>query len=656
MAKSLIVVESPSKAKTIRRILGKDFEVRSSLGHVKDLPRDKLGVEVEKEFLPVYETIPGKEKVLRALKTAAKKVERVFLASDPDREGEAISWHIREELKESNSNIKRLEFHEITPPALKKSLESPRDIDLNLVKAQQARRVLDRLVGYLVSPLLWEKVKGGLSAGRVQTVALRLVCEREEEIRQFTPRHYWQIEVVLRSEKGEFSAFLVDEGDKPKEFSRKDSAEEVRDILQGEEFRVREISKEVKLKYPPPPLITSSLQQTSFSRFRISPALTMRIAQKLYEGVDIEGIREGLITYMRTDSFRVSPLARNQARKWIRENWGEEYVPEKPITFKARKTAQEAHEAIRPTRVERVPSSLKSYLSPQELKVYTLIWERFLASQMAPSQWEETRVRIEAGKFSLLARGDKRLFEGYEKVLGGKEEVIIPELEEGEKLELVEVRIHEKTTQPPPRYTEGSLVREMEDKGIGRPSTYATILKILKDRDYVRVVKGRLHPTPLGEKVLKILLACFPKLFEVEFTARMEEDLDRIEEGKEDYLPLMERFYSEFSRLLVEAKKNMKDIREEVEKEDSLPCPKCGSPLVMKKGRFGKFFACSAYPECSATFPFMRKTGLKCPECGRDIVERWGKKGKKYYACITFPECKFISFRYPDAGKDKRVS
>ncbi len=653
MAKHLIVVESPAKAKTIRRILGRDYDVRPSLGHIKDLPARELGVDVENGFSPIYQIIPGKEKVLRTLKNAAKKVEKVYLASDPDREGEAISWHIKQELEEENPNIQRLEFHEITPPAVRASLKNPRDINMNLVIAQQARRVLDRLVGYLVSPLLWEKVKGGLSAGRVQTVALRLICEREKEIREFQPRHYWEIEVELEGKSGVFTAYLVDKEGKKMEFDSKEEGEKILGKLKEASFQIKKITKKEKFYYPPPPLITSSLQQTAFNRFRFSPSRTMKIAQRLYEGVDVAEGRVGLITYMRTDSLRVSPLARKEAREWICQNWGEEYLPPRPPSYKSKKGAQEAHEAIRPTRAGRTPEEIKEYLSPEEYKLYTLIWERFIASQMSPARWEEEIVEISANGFNLMARGERKVFEGFQKVLKGKEEKCLPELEEGEILEVRNTKLVEKTTQPPPRFTEGSLIKELEDKGIGRPSTYATILQILKNREYVRVVKGRLIPTSLGEEVAKILIQHFPGLFEVDFTAKMEEDLDEIEEGKKNYLSILEKFYRDFSQLLKKAEEGIEDIKEKINSEYSIPCPLCGAPMVSKKSRYGVFLACSRYPECKGTRPFMKKIGVKCPVCGEEVVERRGKKGRRYFTCLNYPTCKFISFRYPHAKRNK---
>ncbi len=649
MGRYLIVVESPTKAKTIRRFVGKDYVIKPCFGHLKDLPEDSLGVDIENNFQPTYQIIKGKGKVLKELKKLAEKMNTIYLASDPDREGETISWHLQEELKSVNSSFKRLEIHEITYPAIKKALSSPRQINMNLVSAQQARRVLDRLVGYLVSPLLWERVKGGISAGRVQSVALRIICEREKEIEEFTPEEYWEIECILKTEKGEFSAWLKGKEGEDLKISSRQKAEEIRDFLKDKLFTVEEIKVEEEKKFPPPPFITSSLQQTAFSRLRFSPSHTMRIAQQLYEGLPVgkEG-RVGLITYMRTDSPRVSSVALRSVRKWIKERWGEEYIPEKPYRYRGKKTAQEAHEAIRPTSVLRTPEEIKPYLEEGQGKLYSLIWERFVASQMSPSVWEKTSVTLRCEDYYFSSTAQKLIFEGFLKIYPHKEkETTLPPLKEGEKLRCVQVKLHQKFTQPPPRFTEGSLVRELEEKGIGRPSTYATILSILKKRDYVRVEKGRLRPTPLGKVVNKILIDNFPKVFEIGFTAWMEEGLDRIEEGKEDYLSLVKSFYREFSRYLSEAQKNLKDIKEEVKEMYSLPCPKCGAKMVIKRGRFGEFLACPNYPECRTTLPLLKKTGIPCPECEKgELVIRRGK-GRTFYGCSNYPRCKFTTSRLP---------
>ncbi len=650
MAENIVIVESPSKAKTISRFLGKDFTVCSSLGHVKDLPKAKLGVDIENGFQPTYKIIRGKRKIINSLKKLAKDANAVYLASDPDREGEAIAWHIAEELKEVNPTIKRLEFHEITPPAIKKSLENPRDIDAHLVASQQARRVLDRLVGYLVSPLLWKKVKSGLSAGRVQTVALRLICEREKAIEEFIPEEYWVIEAILSAREGVFSAFLVKKGRKKIEVKERAQAEKIEKEAKGSIFKVEKAEvKEVK-RYPPPPLITSSLQQVAFTQYRYTPSRSMKIAQQLYEGVQIQEGRVGLITYMRTDSYRISPLARKEAYSWIESNLGSEYIPEKPMSYKSRRSAQEAHEAIRPTKVSRSPEEVKDFLTPEQLNLYTLIWERFLASQCAPSVWEETKVAISSGEYIWEAKGERLIFEGFRKILPVKQELkTVPPLKKGEELTLEEIKMHQKFTQPPPRFTEGSLVKELERKDIGRPSTYATIIRILKNRDYVRNEKGRLRPTPLGREVAKILIDNFPHIFEVDFTARMEDGLDSIEEGKEEYLNLLTSFYEEFAQRLEEAKEKMENIKDKINAFYSRPCPNCGAAMVIKKGRYGEFLACPNFPECKTALPLAKKIGVKCPECGGELVERRSKnKKRKFYACINYPKCKFISWKFPD--------
>ena len=642
MNKNLVIVESPSKAKTIQRILRDKFIVRSSLGHIKDLPKGELGIDIKDEFKPKYVTIRGKGKIIASLRKLAKTSENIFLASDPDREGEAIAYHLSEELKKVNPSIKRLEFHEITSPAVKGALKNPRSINMNLVSSQQARRILDRLVGYLVSPLLWERVKGGLSAGRVQTVALRILCEREEIVEKFVPEEYWIIEAIFEKNGEKFSAFL-----KGKVKERKE-AEKIKKETEELKFKVKKWEVKEVTKFPPPPLTTSSLQQTSFSNFRLTPSWTMRIAQQLYEGVNIKEGRVGLITYMRTDSYRISPLARKEAYKWIEKNFGKEYIPERPITFKAKKGAQEAHEAIRPTKTLRTPDELKDYLTEEQLKVYTIIWKRFLASQTAPSRWEEEKAKIISNDYIWEAKGEKLIFEGFHKILPPKKEVKLPELREGEELNLMEIKLHQKFTQPPSRFTEGSLVKELEEKGIGRPSTYATVIRILKNRDYVRSEKGKLKPTPLGREVEKILVKNFSNIFEINFTAKMEEGLDNIEEGGKNYQSLLSSFYQEFSRQLTKAKENMENIKEKINALYTQKCPNCGTQMVIRRGRYGEFLAC---PNCNTTLPIPKRIGIKCPLCGGDLIERKTKKGKRFYTCINYPSCKFISWKFPDEKK-----
>jgi len=647
MGRNLVIVESPAKSKTIAKYLGRDFIVKASMGHVKDLPKSKLGIDIQNDFKPHYIVIPNRRKIIKELQDLASKSDKVFLCADPDREGEAICFHLFELLKEKNPRIFRALFYEITDRAVKEAISNPQSINMALVHAQQARRVLDRLAGYLISPFLWRKIKKGLSAGRVQSVALRMICEREKEIANFVPKEYWTISVLLSSsEPPQFMAKLSKiEGGKP-EIHDKSSADRIVEELKNLIFILKKIEKKEKKKVPPPPFITSTLQQEAFKRFGFPVKKTMQIAQKLYEGVELgEEGPTGLITYMRTDSIRVSNVAQREALEFIKDNFSEDYVPKTPNRWKAGKASQDAHEAIRPTSVFRTPESLQPYLSKDELKIYKLIWDRFLASQMSPAIIDETIFTIEAGKYEFTSKGEVLKFPGFLKIYSPEEEEeekeLLPEAKEGEILKVIDIIPKQNFTQPPPRYTEGSLVKELEQKGIGRPSTYATILSTLQERIYVIKDKGKFIPTELGIFVVDTLIKHFPEIMDYNFTAKMEKELDEITEGEKDWVSVLRDFYKILDRNLNEAEKEMEKVREIPTKET---CPKCGSPLVLKKGKFGMFYACSSYPDCDYTFNLEKKGDLlkeKCPLCGSPLIKRKGKYGN-FVACSSSPNCKFV--------------
>ncbi len=665
MSKSLVIVESPAKASTLKKFLGNNFQVKASVGHVKDLPMKKLGVAIEKDFEPEYITIRGKGKIIQELKSAAKKADVIYLAPDPDREGEAIAWHIAHELNGS-SKIYRVLFHEITKSAVKKAIEHPGKIDENKVYAQQARRILDRLVGYKISPLLWKKVRRGLSAGRVQSVALRLICEREREIKSFVSEEYWSIIAALKSPDGvSFEARLLRIGTKKAEIKNEPEAKSILSDLEGAVYKVSDIQKKEKRKYPVPPFITSTLQQEASRKLRFSAKKTMMLAQRLYEGLPIghEG-HIGLITYMRTDSVRLSSEAVGEARDFIQGRYGKDFLPETPNAYKSKKTAQEAHEAIRPTSVLKEPSFIKKYLEKDEAALYELIWNRFVACQMNPAILDATSADIEAKSYIFRATGSVVRFAGFMKVYeeslesgaGSREpeesidEGVLPQLSIGEILELIQITPNQHFTQPPPRYTEAALIKEMEDKGIGRPSTYATIMSTILQRDYVEAKERRLHPTQLGLLISDLLVENFPKILDIKFTANMEEELDQIEEGKKGWVDALNDFYKPFSSDLKAAETKMRDVKKEMETTDEV-CDKCGKNMVIRWGRFGKFLACSNYPECKNTRPLESErqggktsepqiTDEKCEKCGAPMQVKQGRYGK-FLACTKYPECKF---------------
>jgi DNA topoisomerase-1 len=652
--KNLVIVESPTKAKTLSKILGDKFTVVSSMGHLIDLPKTELGVDIEAGFKPQYVVISGRQKVLAALKKEAKDKDNIYVATDPDREGEAIGWHLKDRLFK-DKNVLRVVFHEITPQAVKDAFDKPRAFDLKLIEAQTGRRILDRIVGYFLSPLLWKKIVRGLSAGRVQSVALKLIVEREKQIKSFTPQEYWEIEAQLSkgvSDKGQglnpFTAKLDKIGDKKAEIKNKVEADKIVADIDDKKFVVSDIKTTEKKRYPDPPFITSTLQQESFNKLGFNATKTMIVAQQLYEGVDIgEAAPAGLITYMRTDSTHVAPEAIKEVRSLILKQFGKEYLPKVPNVYKVKKFAQEAHEAIRPTLISHSPESLKEFLSPEQYKLYVLIYNRFVASQMTPAQYLITTASILADRYLFVASGSVLVFRGFTAIYNrnneDKEKNIIPDLEKGEVLDLLKLIPSQHFTKPRPRFSDSSLVKALEEDGIGRPSTYAPIIYTLIQRDYVRRIKGYFHPTELGFKVCEMLVEYFPKIMDVKFTALMEEKLDEIAEGKIDKIKVLEDFYPSFKASLDFAQSHIK--KEIVQTEEV--CQKCGKPMVIKWGRRGKFLSCSDYPKCD--FSKSITTGVKCPEpgCNGELIERRWKRGF-FYGCSNFPKCKFTSPTLPE--------
>ncbi|PYU15006.1 MAG: type I DNA topoisomerase [Acidobacteria bacterium] len=719
MGRSLVIVESPAKAKTINKYLGRNYSVKASLGHVKDLPKKDLGIDVENGFEPTYEVIPGKTKVVAELKKAGKEADAIYLAADPDREGEAICAHLADVLatnKTQRKKVFRVLFNEITPKAIKAAFEKPGQIDLHLVDAQQARRVLDRLVGYKISPLLWDKVRRGLSAGRVQTVALRLIVERERDIRAFVPKEYWTIHALLAAgEPPTFEAKLAKYKGEDIEISNEAEAQKVVAAVEPARWEVASVTQKEKRRHPAPPFTTSKLQQAAYNRLRYTAKRTMMLAQRLYEGVELgEEGSVGLITYMRTDSVKVSDDALAQVRELIGSSYGAKYLPEKPNFYKSKKDAQEAHEAIRPTDTMRTPEEVRKYLEDDLFKLYQLIWQRFVASQMLPALFDQTTIDIAAGDYTFRATGSVLKFDGYLAVYQAAKEDEetekgdeadaegrnLPRVAEGETLRLEKIRPEQHFTEPPPRYTEATLVKELEEKGIGRPSTYATIISTIVEREYVSKDQGRFAPTMLGEKVSELLVKSFEDIFDVGFTARMEVELDEIEEGKLPWKQSVKNFYDRFEDDLEQAKGEMESYKagiptgqkcekcgqgellerisrhgfflgcsrypecdyirdlspevgsEEVESETTTEyCDNCGKEMTIKRGRFGPFLACTGYPECKTTRRLVHGTRKarqpdqpldeKCPECGSQLVRRQGRYGE-FIGCSGYPKCKFI--------------
>lgn len=660
MSDYLVIVESPAKAKTIERYLGKKYEVKASMGHVRDLPKSQMGVDVENNYKPKYITIRGKGEVLKELRKAAKKAKKVYLAADPDREGEAIAWHLAHILNIDEDSECRVVFNEITKDAVKESFKQPRAIDLDLVDAQQARRILDRLVGYNISPLLWKKVKKGLSAGRVQTVALKMIIDREKEIENFKPEEYWTIEATFEKDKDSFEGSFYGIDGKKQELKTKTDVENIRKRLTDDHFLVGKVNKRERKRNPAKPFITSSLQQEAARKLNFRARKTMMVAQQLYEGIDLgrqAGGITGLITYMRTDSTRISDVAKNEARKYIEEKYGKKYVGFDRKTSN-QQGAQDAHEAIRPTSVLRDPRSLKDVLTNDQYRLYKLIWERFVASQMAPAVMDTVTVHLTNNNVEFRATGSQVKFNGFMKVyVEGTDdnknnivqEKLLPELEEGMKVTAKKIDPNQHFTQPPPRYTEARLVRAMEELGIGRPSTYAPTLDTIQRRGYVSLENRRFVPTELGTIVSEAVEEYFPEIIDVDFTAKMEKDLDTIEEGKSDWVEVIDDFYKDFENRLEYAEKEMEKI--EIKDEPAgIDCEKCGHEMVYKMGRYGKFLACPNFPECRNTKPILKKIGVDCPKCKEgDVVERKTKKRRTFYGCDRYPDCDFVSWDKPIA-------
>lgn len=646
---TLVIVESPAKAKTINKFLGKDYKVEASMGHVIDLPKSQLGVDVENEFKPKYITIRGKGKTLSKLKKAAKKSKDILLATDPDREGEAISWHLSHALKLDEENKNRIAFNEITENAVQTALKRPRKLDQDLVDAQQARRVLDRLVGYKLSPLLWKKVRKGLSAGRVQSVAVKIICTREEEIERFDPVEYWSITSELSKEKEKFSADLHRINNEKFDIGNKEEVDQITAEIKEKEFVVDEIKERKRKRNPNPPFTTSTLQQRASSLLGYSAKKTMYIAQQLYEGINIGDGTVGLISYIRSDSTRISNEAKKEANSYISDNFGEKYQPNKDKKYKKDDSAQDAHEAIRPTSIFRKPDKMKKHLNKDQYRLYKLIWERFLASRMKAAVHKTVTVNIKAGeKYIFRLSGSRVLFPGFLRVLSHsqKKDDILPEFNEGDKLKLDELKPEQHFTKPPARYTEASLVKTLEEEGIGRPSTYAPTMSTIISRGYVEKDGKSLKPTKLGKTVTGLLSDYFPDVTDIEFTAQMEQRLDKVEEGGEKWKELIADFYFPFEERLEEAEENMEKVN--ILEETDEVCDECGRPMVVKYGRYGKFLACSGYPECKNTKPYLIKTGVDCPQCeDGEIVQRKSKKGRKFYGCSNYPECEFVLWNKP---------
>jgi DNA topoisomerase-1 len=665
MTQKLVIVESPAKAKTIKKFLGRGYTVEASMGHVRDLPKSQLGVDTDNNFEPKYITIRGKGELLAKLRKAAKSADQIFLATDPDREGEAISWHLGHILNINEDTPCRIEFNEITKQAVKNAIKKPRPINRSLVDAQQARRVLDRVVGYKISPLLWRKIRKGLSAGRVQSVATRIICDRENEIKNFKPEEYWTLKGYFHSEKmtkpgpkSLFEASLYGLKDKKLEPKSQEEMDKILSDLKKVSFGIDKIQKGQRKRNAPAPFTTSTLQQEASRKLNFSTKKTMMLAQQLYEGVDIKG--EGslaLVTYIRTDSTRVSTDAQNAARTSIQNRYGKEYTPEKPNVYRSKKSTQDAHEAIRPTYLEWTPERLKDLLKRDQLRLYRLIYERFLASQMTPALYEVLTIHISGGDYTFRATGSRKVFPGYTIVyMEGNDEgadekdINLPHLEEGEKLRLKEWKPEQHFTQPPPRYTEASLVRAMEDMGIGRPSTYSPTISTILSRGYVEKEGRTLFPTELGQIVNDLMLEYFPDIMDYQFTADMEEKLDSVEEGNIEWRKIIEDFYGPFSKYLEHADESIEKIEVEDEVSDVI-CDKCGSNMVIKMGRFGKFLACPNFPDCRNTKPIVDDIDVPCPKCNSSIVIRKSKRGRKFYGCEKYPECDFVSWDLP--VKDK---
>lgn len=657
MAKNLVIVESPAKAKTIKKYLGRDYEVIASMGHVRDLPKSTLGVDLENNFTPKYINIRKQSDVIKKLKAAAKGKEKIFLATDPDREGEAISWHLAHLLKVDLEKKNRVTFNEITKAGVKSGMKMPRNVDIDLVNSQQARRILDRIVGYKLSPFLWKKVRSGLSAGRVQSVTVRLIVDREEEIRSYVPQEYWTIEAQLLSDsaKKPFLAKFYGKDGKKQEIKNEEESNEILKAIKDANYIVQSVKKGVRQKTPSPPFTTSTMQQEASNKLGFQSRRTMKAAQELYEGVDVKEIGAiGLITYMRTDSLRISDEARTAAYEYINGTYGGEYIPESPREYKAKKNAQDAHEAIRPSRPDITPLMAKESLTSDQFKLYKLIWERFIASQMSSALLDTVSATIDANSYTFKVSGYTVRFDGYTVLYSelkdedAVEEGVLPELFKDEKLKLKDILGSQHFTQAPPRFTEASLIKILEENGIGRPSTYAPTISTVLARNYVEREAKQLKPTEIGKITTKLMKAEFQKIVDAEFTANMEDDLDVIEDGKVEWQKVINDFYVDFAKSLEQAEIDIQgDEYRIADEETDIVCDKCGKNMVIKMGKFGKFLACPGYPDCKNTKRIVKEMPGKCPLCDGKILEKKSKKGKKFYGCEHNSECEFLSWDSP---------
>lgn len=658
---NLVIVESPAKAKTIKKYLGSDYEVIASMGHVRDLPKARLSVDIKNNFTPKYDIIKGKEKLVKELKSLAAKSDNIYLATDPDREGEAISWHLAYILDLPDDYCNRVEFNEITKTGVTNGMNNPRSINIDLVNAQQARRILDRLVGYKLSPFISQKIRRGLSAGRVQSVALRIIVDREEEIRKFKPKEYWTIDAkfIPKGSRKQFSATLYSDKNGKIKIDHQEQADKIEKDLLDAEYTITKVRNGTRKKQPAPPFITSTLQQEASRKLGFQSRRTMKVAQELYEGVDIEGMgATGLITYMRTDSLRVSNVAIEEVTQFIGNEFGSDYLPAKPRVFKSRNNAQDGHEAIRPSMPSLEPDKIKNSLTSDQYKLYKLIWNRFVASQMAECVQKTTQADIEANGYTFKASGYYVSFDGFTKLyIEGKDEEEesskqLPPLEKGMPAKCKELKKNQHFTQPPARYTEASLIKALEEYGIGRPSTYAATITTITSREYVKREAKSLVPTELGEVITKLMKERFPKIVNLKFTAQMEEELDTVERGNEQWVDVLSDFYVDFEETLKTAKADMDGVKLKLkEDETDIVCDKCGRKMVVKMGRFGKFIACPGYPECKNVMKFVEKTGVKCPKCDGDVIVKHTKSKRIFYGCSNYPNCDFVSWNEPTNEK-----
>ena len=655
----LVIVESPSKAKTLQNYLGKGYEVTASMGHVRDLPAAKLCVDVKHDFAPKYAIVKGKEKLVKELKDKVSKCDYVYLATDPDREGEAISWHLAEILGLDLGQLNRVTFNEITKTGVKNGMSAPRKVDMDIVNAQQGRRILDRLVGYSLSPFVSQKIRRGLSAGRVQSVAVRMIVDRENEIRAFNPEEYWSIDAKFTHSGKTFTAALIGDENGKVELKNKAQTDSYLERTDGADFEVTSLKKGTRKRSPAPPFITSTLQQEASKKLGMRPERTMKIAQALYEGVNISSVGSvGLITYMRTDSLRISEEARAAAKEFISENFGDSYNPDKPRYFKSRSNAQDGHEAIRPSTVSLTPDKIKGDLTAEQYKLYNLIWKRFIASMMADCIQNTAKMEITAKKqgtdgFCVFgASGYSVKFDGftalYDNDADEDAKALPASVKSGDKVKAKEIKGNCHFTQPPARYTEDSLIKTLEENGVGRPSTYATIVSTIINREYVTREKKQLAPTELGEAIVNLLKDKFPKIVNVKFTAQMETDLDKVGEGEENYIEMLHEFYDDFEVTLSKAKKDMEGKKIQLKEDQTdIPCEKCGRMMVIKTGRFGKFLACPGYPECKTTKPLIQETTAKCPKCGGKVIQKKSRKGNAFFSCENWPKCDFATWDKP---------